>query len=70
MNYLIFDTIEHAATRSAQEAAARGCSGATTHWWSWRETAGGKIALILGDDIAEGSTDVEPEWPALPATGA
>lgn len=62
MKYLIFNTAAEAMARSEQEATARGCSGTTTHWWGWRETADGKVAVILGDDVIEGGTDIEPEW--------
>lgn len=62
MRYLILPDEASAMARSEQEAQARGCSGTTTHWWGWRETVSGEVALLIHDDETLG-TDVEPEWP-------
>lgn len=49
MRYLILPDEASAMARSEQEAQARGCAGTTTHWWGWRETASGEVALLIHD---------------------
>lgn len=66
MNYLIFSSEQEALTRSAQEAAARGCepSATTDYWWACRATKDGRWALMVDADTPD-ATSIAPEWPVV-----
>jgi hypothetical protein len=49
MRYLIFETLEAAKTRSADQAVLMGASKdcTTKYWWSWAKTLNGEWALLI-----------------------
>ncbi|HSH41652.1 MAG TPA: hypothetical protein VK973_05945 [Arenicellales bacterium] len=68
MRYLIVDTESQALSITRQEAQDRGCTGVTSRWYAYRETADGRWCLMVNDGAAtvqgHHTTDQEPEWPA------
>jgi hypothetical protein len=50
--YLIFDTLEQATERNADEAKSRGCVAPTLYWWPMIvHPTDGRAALCVGDVV-------------------
>ena len=68
MKYLLLPDEASAATRSAEEAAARGCDMVnTTSWWPWRvdpETGAAVLLIEDGDALRPGERAAAepPAW--------
>ena len=61
MRYLIFQTLEAAKNRSADQAVLMGASKncTTKYWWSWAKTINGEWALSIPDLEALNLSELE-----------